>query len=148
MNFIEDSEASDDDLLLDVNYTDINQILVLSTAYIEVLRGTLERPPLRSILVTPFKSSEIVEQLVQGHPDACHDALGMSPRGLQRICSDLERNGTVKPSPTVELRAKVAMTLWMLRRSASNRATREFWQFSQASVSKYVPQTLTALVSG
>jgi hypothetical protein len=37
MNFVDDSEASGDDLLLNVNYTNIHQTLVLSTAYIEVL---------------------------------------------------------------------------------------------------------------
>jgi hypothetical protein len=130
------SDESDDDLLQPVDLALIGATLLLSQAYLELVRGIVAPPLLRPILYDPFKSSSIVEQLVSGHPDACKDAIGMSAEGLRRITAEIEQARTVKPSPTVELRAKIAMTLWMLRKSASNRTTREFWQFSQASVSK------------
>lgn len=129
-------DQEDDDLSIVSQQVTVRQLLVVTQTYIEILRGTLTSAPPRPILHDPFKGPEIVAQWHRGHPDACHDAIGMSAEGLRRLTRHIDRHNQVKPSRTVDLETKIGMTLWMLRKAASNRTTREFWQFSQASVSK------------
>ena len=135
MNYSTDDE-DEDQFLIDASSATVDVLTAASQAYVQIVRGILGRPPLRPIIHSPFSTARILLQTVGGHPMACHNAIGMSASCLERITDDIDQLHRIKPTDNVSLQAKVAMTLWMLRKAASNRLTQQYWQISQASISK------------
>jgi hypothetical protein len=60
----------------------------------------------------------------------------MFPPAFHLLCTELEDRDLVTATLEIPVRVKVGVTLWLLRKSASNRTTREVWQLAQATVSK------------
>lgn len=94
-------------------------------------RGTLT-----SILVDHGRAIKVIDGWTEGSPVACRDSIGMYSPSFRYLCAELERLELVDATLEIPVGVKVGVTLWLLRKSASNRTTREVWQLAQATVSK------------
>lgn len=89
-----------------------------------------------SILIDHSRAITVVDAWATGSVIACWDSIGMFPPAFHLLCTELEDRDLVTATLEIPVRVKVGVTLWLLRKSASNRTTREVWQLAQATVSK------------
>lgn len=92
--------------------------------------------PTTSILVDHGRAISVIDGWTTGSVVACWDSIGMYPPAFHLLVTELEDRDLVSATLEIPVRVKVGVTLWLLRKSASNRTTREVWQLAQATVSK------------
>lgn len=114
-------------------YIEMRKVMKLSTPETFVVAA---RATLTSILVDHGRAIKVIDGWTEGSPVACWDSIGMYSPSFRYLCAELERLELVDATLEIPVGVKVGVTLWLLRKSASNRTTREVWQLAQATVSK------------
>jgi hypothetical protein len=74
-----------------------------------------------------------VQRWSKGSEEACIDALGMKASTFQQLVDDLA--GLVQDTPRLPSRLKIALSLYMRRKSVSYRTLRDVFQVSLRSLS-------------
>jgi hypothetical protein len=87
------------------------------------------------ILDRPGEGIQKVRRWMQGSEEGCVDALGMHAHNFERLCDNLMELNLVHNTPRMPAKLRVAVVLYMLRKSCSYRTLRDVFQISLRSIS-------------
>ena len=90
----------------------------------------------KSVHMTGQAGREYLQELLSSSPLRVYEVLRMKKESFLELCDWLETNTDLRPTWRVSVQEQVAMFLWTLNYSASNRQVKERFQHSQETVSR------------
>lgn len=99
-----------------------------------IVLGVAGREGEAEILDMPGEGIAKVRRWLQGSEESCVDALGMSAENFSRLCESLLELRLVEGTPALPGQLRVAITLYMIRKSVSYRTLRDVFQVSLGSL--------------
>jgi hypothetical protein len=87
---------------------------------------------------TGLSGSRYLSELLQSSPRRIYDVLRMQKDTFYKLCDWLEANTSLQSSRRTSVRDQVAMFLWTINYSASNRQVMERFQHSGETISRYI----------
>ena len=114
----------------DIDIKDIIPAIVLGVAQ----SAKVEKTP-RS---TSLLGYEYLFELLQSSPKRIYDVLQMQRATFCKLCDWLKVNTPLKASRYISIQEQVAMFLWTINYSASNRQVIERFQHSGETISQYI----------
>jgi hypothetical protein len=85
---------------------------------------------------TGLPGRQYLQELLQSSPKRVYDVLRMQKETFLELCEWLELNTDLKSSRRISIQEQVAMFLWTLNYSASNRQVKERFQHSRDTISR------------
>jgi hypothetical protein len=85
---------------------------------------------------TGFPGREYLQELLQSSPKRIYDVLRMQKDTFLELCVWLEINTELQSSQKISIQEQVAMFLWTLNYSSSNRQVKERFQHSGETISR------------
>jgi len=95
---------------------------------------------------TGLPGSEYLFKLLQSSPKCIYDVLRMQRTTFCKLCDWLEANTPLKASRNTSIQEQVAMFLWTINYSASNRQVMERFQHSGETISRYIYLNIYILI--
>jgi hypothetical protein len=114
----------------EIDIEDIIPAIVLGVAQ----KAKAKRTP-RS---TSLPGSIYLSELLESSPHRIYDVLRMQKHTFYKLCDWLEVNTSLEPSKHMLVQEQIAMFLWTINYSASNRQVMERFQHSGETVSRYI----------
>lgn len=90
----------------------------------------------KSVHMTGQAGHEYLQELLSSSPLRVYEVLRIEKESFLELCDWLETNTDLRPTWRVSVQEQVAMFLWTLNYSASNRQVKERFQHSQETVSR------------
>jgi hypothetical protein len=90
----------------------------------------------RVILQTGLPGAEYIRELLSSHPKRIYDVLRMKKDTFLDLCQWLKEYTALNSSWRISIEEQVAMFLWTVNYSASNRQVQERFQHSNETVSR------------
>ncbi|KAK8936361.1 hypothetical protein KSP39_PZI013880 [Platanthera zijinensis] len=87
-----------------------------------------------------------IKELLEGHPDRIHDAFRMSKRIFVDLLHKLEADHELQGSQRTSSREVLGITLYILAQGGSLRLTKERFQHSTETISRYFSAGLKSLL--
>ena len=119
--------------------------LVIQATILPALPFLFRRMP-RPMCTSPLSRREYISELLScGNENRIQRVLGMKLEVFQFLCLELTKRGSLAPSKFISVEEQVAMFLYAIVRSATNRDIQERFQHSGETVSRYFHAVLQAL---
>lgn len=128
-------------------------ISILSALVVQGIFHTLipfvfNRSPPKPMRTSEVSGAEYIYDVMYcGNPRRIQEILRMKLEVFQSLCIELENNTSLSASRFVNIEEKVAIFLWIVARSASNRDTQERFQHSGETISRCFHEVLQAINS-
>ena len=121
--------------LLDLDLEEIVPLIAISAAQASMDTKTPQR--------TGQSGSDYLEELLNSTPKRIYEVLRMQRETFYSLCRWLEDNTTLRSTWRTSIEEQVAMFLWTMNFSASNRQVCERFQHSGETVSRLVTTVYT-----
>src|SRR5436305_1949590 len=99
----------------------------------------------RPLRTSPLSGHQYIHELLNSHPNRIQEVLRMKLEVFQFLCVELKTKGLKDSRYGITVEQQVAMFLYVVARSASNRDVQERFQHSGETVSRYFHAVLKAI---
>jgi len=99
----------------------------------------------RPMRTSPLSGHQYIQELLKSHPNRIQEVLRMKLEVFQFLCIELKTKGLKDSRYGITIEEQVAMFLFTVARSASNRDVQERFQHSGETVSPYFHNVLKAI---
>jgi transposase len=121
--------------------------LLLMMAAAAATRGYASRFNKTAQHTSKLSGRQWVQELLSGHEDRIHNALGMHKGVFIQLVATLGRDAAVHDTRYVSAEEQIAIFLHYTRRGLSNRALQERFQRSADTVSKCINVSLNCFIN-
>lgn len=122
--------------------------LVVQGIFYTLVPFVLNRSPPKLMRTSAVSGAEYIYDVMYcGNPRRIQEILHMKLEVFQFLCIELESSASLSASKFITIEEKVAIFLWTVARSASNRDTQERFQHSGETISRCFHEVLQAINS-
>ena len=122
--------------------------LVVQGIFYTLVPFVLNRSPPKPMRTSAVSGAEYIHDVMYcGNPRRIQEILRMKLEVFQFLCIELESSTSLSASKFITIEEKVAIFLWTVARSASNRDTQERFQHSGETISRCFHEVLQAINS-